>query len=327
MARRICGHRSAFTLIELLVVIAIIAVLLALLLAAVQQVRETANRTACANNLKQIGLAIHSFENFHGRLPPGAAQGPFPEAGIPAATQHGWLQFLLPHLEQSALAAAYHWEVIWKDNLNLPVVQTQLKIVYCPTAEANRKETVFLNEGIPVLALSRGPGEVFLRRNGQREVACSDYAAVSGVSPELAASGLITPPGNLGGALSLNGMVRLTDILDGTSYTLLVVEDAGRPGLWRAGRLVPNANSRGGGWADFDNALTVDGFTPDGVTSPGPCAVNCTNYGEIYGLHRSGANAVFADGSVRHLRSTLNIRVGAALATRAGQEVVQDADF
>src|SRR4051794_17849254 len=97
------GYRPAFTLIELLVVIAIIAVLIALLLAAVQQAREAANRAACANNLKQIGLAVHSFENVHGRLPPGAAVGPLPALGIPADAKHGWLQFLLPYLEQGAL--------------------------------------------------------------------------------------------------------------------------------------------------------------------------------------------------------------------------------
>jgi prepilin-type processing-associated H-X9-DG protein len=63
------------------------------------------------------------------------------------------------------------------------------------------------------------------------------------------------------------------------------------------------------------------------VTRTGPCAVNCTNESEVYSFHPGGANAVFADGSVRFLRAGMSIRILARLATRAGGEVVSDGDF
>src|SRR5260370_27861389 len=96
-----------FTLIELLVVIAIIAVLIGLLVPAVQKVREAANRTACANNLKNLGLALHNYHDVYRKFPPGAV-GPF--ASLPqfaGLKHHGLGTYLLPYLEQDALFRKY----------------------------------------------------------------------------------------------------------------------------------------------------------------------------------------------------------------------------
>src|SRR5438128_9459552 len=96
--------RRGFTLIELLVVIAIIGALIGLLLPAVQKAREAANRMQCSSNLRNVGLALHQFENTYGKFPPSQIQGPFPEAGVTAAVDHGWGVFILPFIEQTALA-------------------------------------------------------------------------------------------------------------------------------------------------------------------------------------------------------------------------------
>src|ERR1700720_1565700 len=96
--------RRAFTLIELLVVIAIIAILIALLVPAVQKVREAAARIQCANNLKQLGLALHGFHDVNRGFPPAQQTKP---------TNQAWVQFILPHIEQQPLFARYRFDLNW----------------------------------------------------------------------------------------------------------------------------------------------------------------------------------------------------------------------
>jgi prepilin-type processing-associated H-X9-DG protein len=308
------------------VVIAIIAVLLGLLLPAIMKVREAANRVSCLNNLKQLGLALHMYEGDHGKFPPGQAMGPLPEAGIPQPVAHGWGPFILPYIEQETLARQYRWDLGNTDPANQSVVINQLKVFQCPSAEPNRY-------------FYGGP---FARYGGK--AACGDYAPTWGVDAALVNLKLINNPADCPffipgspnsqpdlwvypGVMAPNQMTRVSQILDGTSNTLMLVEDAGRPQLWRAGRRIPGQPPvLGGPWEAFYSGFVVRGSNPDG-SSPGPCAINCTNDREVYSFHSGGANVVFADGSVHFLQGSMDIRILAALVTRAGGEVVSANDY
>jgi hypothetical protein len=214
------------------------------------------------NNLKQAGLAVHQFESNHGRFPPGAVHGPLAEAGIDTDTLHGCWSFLLPYLEQEALFGAYRWDVDFFDLANQPTVATPLKILQCRSAEANRLVGMEHPDGAFV---SGGQG------------ACIDYGPVQGVGPGLALLGLIDPVGDYRGALPMNEMCRVSAITDGTSNTLLIAKDAGRPQRWQTGHLVPGVFSFGGPWASSANPVEIRGASTDGATVPDPCAINCTN--------------------------------------------------
>ena len=127
------SNRGGFTLIELLVVIAIIAVLIALLLPAVQQAREAARRTQCKNNLKQLGLAVHNFEETFTHLPSSLRP---PTAGT---VRFSVLTSLLPYLDQANLFNKYDQTVNWSAAANKPLSQTKISGFICPSNPQGRR--------------------------------------------------------------------------------------------------------------------------------------------------------------------------------------------
>ena len=297
--------RRAFTLIELLVVIAIIAILIGLLLPAVQKVREAAGRPKCPNNLKQIGLACHNYHGIHDGFPPGRVIGPFAPFNVPADVEHGSFPFFLPFIEQDNLAGRYRYDVSWFHPDNQPAVTTQLKLAQCPSAAPNR-----------VVTGGRGLGY------GGR-AACADYAPIRIVDQTLVNSGLVDKVAVYQGSMCTNFMGNIDrDIPDGLSTSILFGEVAGRPDAYVAGRKVPGRDEvLGGPWAALENGLVVKGFAFDGTTSPGRCAINCNNQ-DVYSFHPGGANILFADGHVRFVSASIDIREFVKMVTRSGGEVV-----
>src|SRR5436853_4867673 len=126
-------RRQAVKLIGLLVVIAIIGILLALLLPAIQSVRESASRTQCQNNLKQIGLACHSYHTSFKRFPAGYASKANTLDGPGLGPGWGWAAHILPYLEQTDLYNQITFGKDIADPANAVVRQTRLPIFICPS--------------------------------------------------------------------------------------------------------------------------------------------------------------------------------------------------
>lgn len=312
----VCRISRGFTLVELLVVTAIIGGLAGLLLPAVQQVRESARRTQCLNNLKQIGLGI---QNFH------TSRGFFPTTVSGNGAVHYWAAQILPYMEENPLAAIYDYTVAWNNVKNRTAVQTTLGFMCCPAAPFGPLQNSKFKTGNPAWG-----------------AAATDYAGSTGPSSTLwtTAPATIASPqpkvidGFFKGSIAPSGKGRqMRDIGDGASKTVAVFEAAGRPQVWAFGTMIPDSGlvtSVTGkyvtfcGWAD-PNQFDVKGFQPDATNrykSPGPTLINGCNNAGIYAFHPGGANLLFVDGSTTFVLAAATADVVAAMLTAQGEEIV-----
>ena len=322
--------KRGFTLVELLVVIAIIGVLVALLLPAVQAAREAARRGQCSNNLKQIGVAVHNYEDVWKAMPPGCYHGVFGT----------WVLHILPQMEQTALHDRYvnsggiasfrNGGIRYGGALNLPVTTTQLKAYVCPSDTKSAQAGII--SGVTFHNYVANYGNTTRGRVSPVGTTTANQPNFHGGGPFIEViyqqtadstyySYIMLPTEN-----PFKDKTRLAEITDGTSNTLAVSETVQGKG----------GDLRGFGWwgggAHFETLMTPNSPLPDkteqSCTPSVPLNPPCTNRqvgvpnGEesiaARSRHPTGVSAVMCDGAVRFFTNNVNLDVWRYLGTAAG---------
>jgi len=283
-----------FTLVELLVVIAIIGILIALLLPAVQAARGAARRMSNKNNLKQIGLALHTYHDMHQTFPPGwigvdSAGRPDVEGG----NGFGWCAMILPMMEQPLVFEQLDFDTSVDSPTNAAARSTYLSAFRSPSDVGPDSWKISAEDGSGVLATL--PTSNYIGCYGTMEL--DDCAEL--------------PPGTScdgDGVFFQNSQVRFADILDGASNTFMVGErktdvDQGWFSTWIG--VIPKGQDA------FIRILGVADHVPNAPVN---------HIDDFSSYDPGGVHFLFSDGHVLFLNETIDLRVYSGMATRAGGE-------
>ena len=335
---------AGFTLVELLVVIAIIGILVALLLPAIQAAREAARRSACQNNMRQLGIGTLNYESAQKKLPPcmyisGDTSGG-PRAEL---VRHSTIQFILPYMEETALADQWDMSKDWEHKApsqpidNWRLSQQRVPVLRCPSAPNDRATAsggqTLANEGATDYRvcdqINRGAGRALdlLINNDEVEPRFLPWPPNTSAPDDKNKRYLSLLYNQIYPTEFRSEFASLKECTDGTSQTFMWFETAGAPLRYVKGALETNIRSGdpetqgGGSWADFENEYHVHGnlnHCPTGL-------INCTNSEEIYSFHVGGAFMVMGDGSVHFINESIDPEVFVSLFTRSGSDIIDSA--
>ena len=306
-------QHKAFTLIELLVVIAIIAILIALLVPAVQKVREAAARTQCANNLKQMGIAIHMNHDAHKQLPSGGWGWDWvgtPERGTGPDQPGGWLYNILPYVEQGTLRDSARGLTGGNFSTAMQtIMSTPVKLFNCPS---RRNGGPYPNGrgNQPYYSIDASGAVVQLPAAPPNGLARTDYAACVGSTNQNEIDGgpsSASPPavasvywnnGPFTGPIYRCSRVKMVAITRGTSNTFLLGEKFMNPNTYLTGT---DGGDNECMYVGLNNDLyrsTVNIASPDHINGPANGGAPTMVFGST---HLTGLNMLYCDGTVRFL--------------------------
>lgn len=283
----------AFTLVELLVVIAIMAILIGLLLPAVSRVREAARNLQCQNNLKQMGLALQNYHCTYKKFPWGGYMHPNTfvygtKVDGSRARGFAWSVYILPYMDMQSLYEQIDFNQMYADGPNLPLAQTKIASFICPSATRQ--------EPIEAVVYSSSGKAIRMKK---ATLGLSHYGGIYGERIAWNGRTLKLPNDPPRGTLLYARQIRVREISDGTTCTLMVGEDT----HWEDGQ-----------WASSLNVMDQSSYINDPAVTEN----------EIRSDHSggTGANAVFADGHVQFLSSDMSMEALAAICTRASGEII-----
>ncbi len=353
-------RQQAFTLVELLVVIAIVGILVGMLLPAVQQVRAAARRASCANNLRQLGLALHGYEGAHGYFPPGFSSTPSRDGTAPAGVHidpvtwnagpgWGWGAHLLPFVEGNNIHRRIDFSAaIWTPK-HREIIQNQIPVFLCPSSSGDDQpfsvvdgeKNPYSPDGATPVVLGRSH---YVASHGQ-ESAWGSEAGVdrtgsiftdiyTSTTRSIGIHGDVSRVAD--GPFYRNSKTRISEVRDGTTQSIFLGEHSSRlsdktwVGVVPGATVHPNFSSPENG-PDGAATLVLYHMGPSGgeldITGfPIIHPVNFPTYhvGQMYSEHTGGGNVCMGDGSVHFISESIDLITWAELSSINEGEVIKE---
>ncbi len=323
-----------FTLVELLVVVVVIGILMAILIPTFNSLKESARRTNCLNQMRQLGQAIQNYESRKESFPPaatGATSGEFEDE-----PRYHVLAYVLPYLELDYIADLFdmerHWDNTTKRNDELSAVELGLfkqRLGFTSNNFNVTNQRIAAQDVVHFLCPSAPDRDADIAQgttNYNFPHAATDYCSVYAIDDGLfdyyqTAHGYEGTEASLGaGMLQLNKQTRTSAIGDGLANTFMLFESAGKPYRYRDGKAFGNAYDAYTQWSNWKASIKLN----PGIQSQTfnrDKLINHTNIGEVYSFHPGGAMVLYGDGAVKFESEDMPVNVFVNRFTRNGGEV------